>query len=100
MASLRASAQSIAAYRSSSSQPLTPRTWPSELVAVSVRNPRAVASLEPGPITCAISIADTRSRLREGVASMSSGQAESLRGAQHRRDMPVRQAAGDLKRLG
>ena len=73
MASLRASAQSIAAYRSSSSQPLTPRTWPSELVAVSVRNPRAVANLEPGPITCAISIADTRSRLREGVASMSSG---------------------------
>jgi hypothetical protein len=72
MASLRASAQSIAAYRSSSSQPVTPSTCPSELVAVSLRSPRAVASLDPGPITWATSIAVTRSRLREGVASMSS----------------------------
>ncbi len=72
MASLRASAQSIAAYRSSSSQPVTPSSCPSELVAVWVRSPRAVASLESGPITWATSIAVTRSRLREGLASMSS----------------------------
>ena len=72
MASLRASAQSMAAYRSSSSQPETPSSCPSELVAVSVRSPRAVASLEPGSITWATSIAVTRSRLREGSASISS----------------------------
>ena len=72
MASWRASAQSMAAYRSSSSQPVTPSSCPSELVAVSVRSPRAVASFEPGSITWATSIAVTRSRLREGVASISS----------------------------
>ena len=57
MASLRASTQSIAAYRSSSSQPDTTSSWPSELVAVSVHSPRAKASLEPGAITWATSIA-------------------------------------------
>ena len=72
MRSWRASAQSIAAYRSSSSQPDTPRTSPSELVAVSVRSPRAVASLESGAITAAISMAITRSRRRDGVGSISS----------------------------
>ena len=71
MASLRCSAQSIAAYRSSSSQPATPSTAPSELVAVSVRSPRANASLEPGAITCATSIAHTRSRRRDGSGSIS-----------------------------
>src|SRR6188472_238602 len=80
MLSLRASAQSIAAYRSSSSQPATPNSCPSELVEVWVRSPRAVASLEPGPITWATTIAVTRSRRRD--------------------HMPVRQAAGDVKRLG
>src|SRR5258705_4768809 len=34
--------------------------------------PRANASLEPGPITCAISIAVTRSRQRDGAGSISS----------------------------
>ena len=72
MASLRASAQSIAAYRSSSSQPATPSTAPRELVAVSARSPRAMASLEPGAITCATSMAVTRSRRREGTGSISS----------------------------
>ena len=72
MASLRSSSQSIAAYRSSSSQPATPSSWPTVLVAVSVRNPRAVASFEPGAITCATSIAVTRSRHREGAGSISS----------------------------
>ena len=62
MASLRASAQSIAAYKSSSSHADTPSTWPSELVAVSVRNPRAVASFDEGAITWATNIAITRSR--------------------------------------
>ena len=71
MVSLRAGAQSIAAYRSSSSQPEIPSTAPNELVAVSVRSPRAVASLEPGAITWATSIAVTRSRRRDGVGSMS-----------------------------
>ena len=72
MASLRASTQSMAAYRSSSSQPVTPSSCPRELVAVSVRSPRAVASLEPGAITWATSIAVTRSRRRDGVGSISS----------------------------
>ena len=72
MASLRSSTQSIAAYRSSSSAPDTPSTAPSELVAVSPRNPRAVASFDSGAITCAASIAVTRSRRRQGAASISS----------------------------
>ena len=72
MASLRASSQSIAAYRSSSSQPATPSTAPSELVAVSARSARAVASLESGAITVAASMAHTRFRLRDGVGSISS----------------------------
>src|SRR6185503_15349054 len=98
MASLRASAQSIAAYRSSSSQPLTPRTWPSELVAVWVRNPRAQLGAGADHLRdqhCGHQITVARGR---GIDELR--QAESLRGAQHRRDMPVRQAAGDLKRLG
>ena len=72
MTSLRSSTQSMAAYRSSSSQLATPSSCPRELVAVSARSPRATASLEPGSITWATSIAVTRSRVREGVASMSS----------------------------
>ena len=72
MLSLRASAQSIAAYRSSSSAPPTPSTAPSELVAVSARNARANASLDPGVITWAISMATTRFRWREGAGSISS----------------------------
>ena len=72
MASWRVRTQSIAAYRSSSSQLEIPSTWPSELMAVSARSPRAVASLEPGAITWAISIAVTRSRRREGAGSISS----------------------------
>ena len=72
MMSLRSSAQSIAAYRSSSSQPATPSTPPSELVAVSLRSPRANASFEPGAITWATSIAVTRSRRRDGAGSISS----------------------------
>src|SRR6476646_1416881 len=99
MTSLRSSTQSMAAYRSSSSQLATPSSRPRELVAVSARSPRATASLEPGSITWATSIAVTRSRVREGVASMSFLHAEPTCGAQHRRDMPVRQAAGDLKGL-
>ena len=67
MPSLRSSAQSIASYRSSSSQPATPSTTPRELVAVWARSPRAIASFDPGSITVAISMAHTRSRLREGV---------------------------------
>jgi hypothetical protein len=42
-------------------------------VAVSARSPRAVASFEPGAITCAASMAHTKSRLRDGVGSISSG---------------------------
>ena len=72
MPSLRASTQSIAAYRSSSSAPPTLSTVPSELVAVSARNARANASLDPGVITWAISMASTRSRLRDGAGSISS----------------------------
>ena len=73
MASLRASSQSIAAYRSSSSHAETPSTAPSELVAVSVRSPRAVASLESrGDHLGDQHRAVTRSRRREGVASISS----------------------------
>ena len=52
--------------------PTTPSTCPSELVAVSARSPRAVASFEAGAITVAASIAHTRSRLREGAGSISS----------------------------
>src|ERR1700681_1860394 len=73
MACLRPSTQSIAAYRSSSSHPDTPSTWPSELVAVSARNPRANASFEAGAITWATNIASTRSRRRDGAGSISSG---------------------------
>jgi len=58
----------VEAEEVSSSQPATPSTWPSELVAVSARSPRAVASLEPGAITCAISIATTRFR---GIVKLS-----------------------------
>ena len=60
--SLRSSALSIAAYRSSSSHADTPRTWPRELVAVSARNPRAVASFDADAITWATSIAITTKR--------------------------------------
>ena len=56
-----------------SPQQATPSTWPSELVAVSARSPRAVASFEPGAITWAASMASTKSRLRDGVGSISSG---------------------------
>ena len=41
-------------------------------MAVSVRSPRAIASLEPGAITCATSMAHTRSRRRDGAGSISS----------------------------
>ena len=73
MASLRASSQSIAAYRSSSSQPETSSIWPSVLVAVWARSPRAIASFDPGAMTCPISMASTRLRRRDGVGSISSG---------------------------
>ena len=41
-------------------------------MAVWARSPRAIASFDPGSITVAISMAHTRSRLREGVGSISS----------------------------
>ena len=61
------------------------------------RSPRAMASLESGPITCATAIAVTRSRCRDGAGSISSSRPSSRARAQHRGDMPVRQAAGDLE---
>ena len=36
------------------------------------RSPRAMASLESGPVTCATAIAVTRSRCRDGAGSISS----------------------------
>ena len=55
--------------------------------------------LRAGPITWATSIAVT-SRAAATGPGRSVRRSESACGAQHRRDMPVRQAAGDLKRLG
>ena len=71
MACWRSSTQSIASYRSSSSAPATPSTAPRVLVAVWMRSPRATASLEPGSITAAASMAHTKSRLRDGAGSIS-----------------------------
>ena len=77
----------------------TPSSWPSELVAVSVRSPRANASLEPGRDHLrhqhrAHQIALARRRRVDQLLD-----AQRPRGAQHRGHMPVRQAAGDLERL-
>ena len=99
MASLRCSAQSIAVYRSSSSQLATPSSSPSELVAVSVRSARANASLEPGAITCATSIAHTRSRRRDGAGSISCSMPSARAVPSTAATCPVRQAAGDLEGL-
>ena len=49
-----------------------PEQLPGELVTVSVRSPRAVASFEPRAITWANSIAATGSRGREGVGPIGS----------------------------
>ena len=68
-------------------------------MAVSVRNPRAMASLEPGAITWATSIAHHQIPLPRRHRVEQFVDAQRPRGAQHRRDMPVRQAAGDLERL-
>ena len=75
--SCRPASQSIAAYRSSSSHAPRPKISPGELAAVSARRPRAIASWEPGAVTCAATIAATRSRARDLAGSISSSRPSS-----------------------
>jgi len=71
MRSWRSSSQSMAAYRSSSSNGPKPSVSARVSRAVASASPRAVASLEPGSRMRAATIASTRARSGEGAGSMS-----------------------------